>query len=239
MAMSDAAERDVFLITGASSGIGAATAKRAVEAGYRVVLVARSEERLNAVAAYLGDARRVLPVACDVGDWDAQKRMVTRALEHFGRIDAVFANAGAVKGSPFFGGSDAPEEWREMVLTNVLGVAISARLTLPELVRRKGHFLMTGSAAGRITTSQSLYGATKWAVTGMAQAMRNQLIGTGVRVTLIQPGFTRTSIASERPATDIPRLDADDVARAVMYAVSQPASVDVNEILIRPVGQAS
>jgi NADP-dependent 3-hydroxy acid dehydrogenase YdfG len=237
--MNDRAEPKVFLITGASSGIGAATAQHAAQAGHRVVLVARSQGKLNAVASRLGGPERALPIACDVSDWGAQKRMVTLALEQFGRIDVVFANAGVAMGSPFLGEDDTPDEWREMVLANVLGVAITARLTLPELVKRNGHLLITGSAAGRTTSPQSLYAATKWAATSMAQSIRNQLVGTGVRVTLIEPGYTVTSIASGRPSPNVPRLHADDVARAVMYATSQPINVDVNEILIRPIGQAT
>jgi NADP-dependent 3-hydroxy acid dehydrogenase YdfG len=237
--MSSQAESRVFLITGASSGIGAATAKHAVGAGHRVALVARSKDKLDAMASQLGGSEKALPVCCDVTDWDSQKQMVSQALEHFRRIDVVFANAGIVKGSPFLGENDTPEEWREMVLANVLGVAITARLTLPELVKRKGHLLITGSAAGRTTSPQSLYAVTKWAVTGMAQAIRNQMVGTGVRVTLIEPGFTATSIGAGRPVANVPRMHADDIARAVMYATSQPETVDVNEILLRPTGQAT
>ena len=237
--MNDRAESRVFLITGASSGIGAATAQLVAQAGHRVVLVARSSEKLNILASRLGGPEKALPIPCDVTDWDAQKRMVADALEHFGRIDVVFANAGVLKGSPFLGEDDTPDEWREMVLANVLGTAMTARLTLPELVKRNGHLLITGSASGRTTSPQSLYSVTKWAVTGMAQSIRNQLLGTGVRVTLIQPGFTVTSITSGWPEPKIPMLQADDVARAVMYATSQPESVDVNEILIRPIGQVN
>jgi len=237
--MNDRANSRVFLITGASSGIGAATAQHVTQAGHRVVLVARSPDKLNVLASRLGGPEKALPVPCDVTDWAAQKRMVNRALEHFGRIDVVFANAGVLKGSPFLGEDDTPDEWREMVLANVLGTAMTARLTLPELVKRNGHLLITGSASGRTTGTQSLYSVTKWAVTGMAQSIRNQLLGTGVRVTLIQPGFTVTSITSGWPEPKIPMLRADDVARAVMYATSQPESVDVNEILIRPIGQVN
>ncbi len=237
--MNDRAESRVFLITGASSGIGAATAQQVAQAGHRVVLVARSPDKLNVLASRLGGPEKALPIPCDVTDWDAQKRMVAGALEHFGRIDVVFANAGVLKGSPFLGEDDTPDEWREMVLANVLGTAMTARLTLPELVKRNGHLLITGSASGRTTSPQSLYSVTKWAVTGMAQSIRNQLLGTGVRVTLIQPGFTVTSITSGWPEPKIPMLQADDVARAVMYATSQPESVDVNEILIRPIGQVN
>ena len=231
--MSD--EQRVFLITGASTGIGAATAHQAVAAGFRVALAARSKDKLDSLVRELGGADHALAIGCDVAEWESQRQMVTDVLATWGRIDAVFANAGLTKGSLYYGGDDTPDEWREMILTNVYGAAATARLTLPELVKNKGHFLITGSVAGRVTNTQNLYAATKWAITGMALSMRQQLVGTGVRVTLIAPGKVETPFWTTTP-TD-PMLQADDVARAVLYAVSQPAHVDVNEILIRPVGQ--
>jgi len=235
MSISD--KNKVFLITGASTGIGLATARQAVEAGWKVVLTARSQDKLAALEAELGQ-NRALALPCDVSDWCQQERMVRRSIERFGRIDAVFANAGFSKGSSFYGGENKPDEWRDMVLTNVYGAAATARLTLPELVKTKGHFLVTGSVVGRITSIRNLYSATKWAVTGMAQAIRNEMAGTGVRVTLIEPGIVDTPFWNhlEKPAA--PELLPDDIARAVIYALSQPAHVDVNEILIRPTGQA-
>ena len=231
--MSD--EQRVFLITGASTGIGAATAHQAVAAGFRVALAARSKDKLDSLVRELGGADHALAIGCDVAEWESQRQMVTDVLATWGQIDAVFANAGLTKGSLYYGGDDTPDEWREMILTNVYGAAATARLTLPELVKNKGHFLITGSVAGRVTNTQNLYAATKWAITGMALSMRQQLVGTGVRVTLIAPGKVATPFWATTP-TD-PMLQADDVARAVLYAVSQPAHVDVNEILIRPVGQ--
>ncbi|MBM3162186.1 MAG: SDR family oxidoreductase [Chlorobi bacterium] len=229
-------ENKVFLITGASSGIGAATAKLAAASGYRVVLAARSMEKLDTLVSELGN-ERAMAIACDVSEWKAQQVMMERTLERFGRIDAVLANAGFSKGSSFFGGEDRPEEWREMVLVNVFGAAATARLTLPELARTQGHFLLTGSVVGRITSIRNLYSATKWAVTGMAQAIRNEMAGTGVRVTLIEPGVVDTPFWEHLPKPGTPELQADDVARAVLYALSQPARVDVSEIIIRPSGQ--
>ncbi|HWR00538.1 MAG TPA: SDR family oxidoreductase [Chlorobaculum sp.] len=226
----------VFLITGASTGIGEATARRAVEAGWNVVLAARSKEKLEALEAELGHDRS-LAVACDVSDWTEQQEMVRKAMERFGRIDAAFANAGFSKGSTFLGGDDKPEEWRDMVLTNVYGAAVTARLVLPELVRTQGHFLVTGSVVGRITSIRNLYSATKWAVTGMAQAIRNEMAGTGVRVTLVEPGVVDTPFWEHLQKPSAAELVPDDIARAVIYAVSQPPHVDVNEILIRPTGQ--
>ncbi|TMM18786.1 MAG: SDR family oxidoreductase [Actinobacteria bacterium] len=222
----------VLLITGASSGIGAATARTASAAGWRVVLAARSGERLRALAGQLGGEGRALPVQCDVTDWDAQQRMVEAALSAFGQLDAAFANAG-------FGGArgflaDTPEHWREMVLTNIYGVALTLRATIPALRKSRGHVLLTSSVAGRRVLPGSLYSCTKHAVTAMGEAARQDLHGTGIRVTVIEPGMTDTPFFERRP-TDA--LRDDDIARAVLYAISQPAHVDVNEVLIRPTAQ--
>lgn len=227
----------VFLITGASTGIGEATAKRAVEAGFRVVLAARSTDKLVRLQRELG-LEKSLVVTCDVASWTSQQEMVQKTLNHFGRIDAVFANAGFSKGSPFYGGEDKPDEWQEMVMVNVFGAAATARLTLPELVKTAGHFLITGSVLGRVTSMRNLYASTKWAVTGMAQAIRNEMAGTGVRVTLVEPGIVDTPFWAHLQKPDAAKeLQADDVARAVLFAVAQPHHVDVNEIIMRPTGQ--
>lgn len=222
----------VFLITGASSGIGAATARSAAEAGYRLVLAARSVDRLEALAEELGGSERALTVECDVTEWEQQEAMVHRALDEFGRLDVVFANAGFGAARGFL--AESPEHWRSMVLTNVYGAALTIRATLPALKESRGHMLLTGSVAGRRALPGSLYSATKWAVTAMGEAARLELNGTGVRVTLIEPGQVDTPFFERRP-TDA--LRAEDVARAVMFAVSQPAHVDVNEILVRPTAQ--
>jgi NADP-dependent 3-hydroxy acid dehydrogenase YdfG len=223
----------VFLITGASTGIGAATARRASQAGYRLVLAARSLDKLEALADELGGEERALAVRCDVTEWDDQQAMVGAALERFGRLDVAFANAGFGAARGFL--SDTPEHWRAMVLTNVLGAAYTVRATLPALKQTKGHVLLTGSVAGRRAIVGSLYSSTKWAISGMGESLRQDVDGTGVRVTVVEPGQVET------PFFDNPgegRLEADDVARAVMYAVAQPPHVDVNEILIRPTAQS-
>jgi NADP-dependent 3-hydroxy acid dehydrogenase YdfG len=227
----------VFLITGASSGIGAATAALAAEAGYRVVLTARNLERLALVAARIGGPDRVWAAQCDVTAWHELVFLVERVEEEWGRIDVVFANAGSSVVTSFTTDQGAPPpEWAEMVLTNICGPAYTARATMPALIRTKGHLVLTGSAAGRGVRPGNLYSATKWAVTGLAQAIRAEAVGTGIRVTVVQPGLTDTEAIPASRAAD-PKLDPADVGRAVMYAVSQPPRVDVNEILIRPVGQ--
>jgi NADP-dependent 3-hydroxy acid dehydrogenase YdfG len=110
-----------------------------------------------------------------------------------------------------------------------------ARLTLPELMLRKGHLLLTGSVVGRVAPPNNFYSATKWAITGMAESLRSALVGSDVRVTLIEPGRVDTPFWRVRP--DEPMLLAEDVAKAVLYAVGQPPHVDVSEVLVRPVGQ--
>jgi NADP-dependent 3-hydroxy acid dehydrogenase YdfG len=232
--MDMANDDEVFLITGASSGIGAATARRAAEAGYRVVLAARSTDELQALADELGGEQRALAVRCDVSEWDDQQALVATALERFGRLDVVFANAGFGAGRGFT--SDTPEHWRAMVLTNVLGAAYTVRATLPALKDTVGHILLTGSVAGRRAVPGSLYSATKWAITGMGEALRQDVDGTGIRVTVIEPGMVDTPFFEERSGEG--RLQADDIARAVMFAVAQPPHVDLNEILIRPTAQS-
>ena len=223
----------VFLITGASSGIGAATARAAAEAGYRVALAARSADKLHDLAAELdGTGERALAITCDVTEWSDQEAMVGMVLERFGRLDVAFANAGFGAKRGFL--SETPEFWREMVLTNVYGAALTIRATIEALKDAQGHLLLTGSVAGRRALPGSLYSATKWAVTAMGEGARQELNGSGVRVTLIEPGAVDTPFFENQPKT---ALVAEDVARAVMYAVSQPPSVDVNEILIRATTQ--
>jgi len=222
----------VFLITGASSGIGAATARAAADAGYRLALAARSTDRLTELAAQLGGDERALAITCDVTEWPDQKAMVAQVLERFGQLDVAFANAGFGAKRGFL--SESPEFWREMVLTNVYGAALTIRATVDALKAAQGHLLLTGSVAGRTALPGSLYSATKWAVTAMGEGARQELNGSGVRVTLIEPGAVDTPFFENQPKT---ALVADDVARAVMYAVSQPPSVDVNEILIRATSQ--
>src|SRR4051794_8558927 len=225
----------VFLITGASSGIGAATARAAAEAGYRLVLSARSADRLEALAAELGGDERAIAVPGDVGEWADQEALPGRAAGAFGRIDVAWANAGF--GGPRGWEEHGPDEMRAMVLANGLGVAYTIRATIPHLKATRGHLLLTSSLAGRRPLQGSLYSCTKHAVTAMGEATRLDLNGTGVRVTLLEPGMVDTPFFDNAP--QIRALDADDIARAVMFAIGQPAHVDVNEVLVRPTVQES
>jgi NADP-dependent 3-hydroxy acid dehydrogenase YdfG len=225
-----------MLITGASTGIGAATARRAVEAGWRVALGARSEDKLADLVGELGESN-ALASRCDVTEFSDQEKFVAAALERFGRIDAAFANAGFGAARGFL--KEDPEQWRSMVLTNVLGVAYTIRAVMPHFKeRRAGHFVLTSSVAGRRALPGSLYSATKWAVTGMGESLRQELRqddGSQVRVTIVEPGMVDTPFFDERK-TGV--LEADDISRIVMFAAEQPAHVDVNEILVRPTSQA-
>lgn len=224
-------QRKVILITGASSGIGAATARMAKAEGHALVLGARSKDKLEALAKELGED--TLTQACDVTEQSDLDALVEAARTRFGRIDAAFANAG-MGGVPGGFTSGDPAHWKRMLLTNFYGVALTLRAVIPALKESRGHLLITSSVAGRRTIKGSVYGATKWGVTGIGYNVREELRDTGVRVTLIEPGMVDT------PFFDAPKPDAlkaEDVARAVMYAISQPESVDVHELMVLPTRQ--
>jgi NADP-dependent 3-hydroxy acid dehydrogenase YdfG len=159
--------------------------------------------------------------------------LVSATLERFGRIDVAFANAGFGAKRGFL--EESPEHWRDMVLTNVYGSALTVRAVVPALRESRGHLILTGSVAGRVAVPGSLYSCTKWAVTAMAEVARRELHGSGIRVTLLSPGTVETPFYDEPVGGE--QLTAEDVARAVMYAVGQPPHVDVNEILMRPTTQ--
>jgi NADP-dependent 3-hydroxy acid dehydrogenase YdfG len=230
--------KKVMIITGAGSGIGAATA-RAVSDRYRLILAGRRLEPLEELAASLGGPANAIAVRCDVTEWDQVEALAGAAIEAFDGIDAVFANAGFGASRGFL--EETPEHWRSMVLTNVLGPALTIRATLPHLLEKgDGHFLITSSVAGRRALPGSLYSATKFAATAMGEALRAELRarddGNRIRVTLIEPGMVDTPFFDNRPGDQA--LSDDDIARAVNFALEQPGSVDINEILIRPIRQA-
>ena len=227
------ADEPVLVITGASTGIGAATARRAVEFGHRVALAARSEDKLTSLAEELGGEEKAIAVRCDVTSWDDHQALVQTTLDRFGRLDAYFANAGFGAKRGFL--EESVEHWKSMVDTNVLGTALSIRSALGHFRElNAGHFILTSSVAGRRTVPGSLYSATKHAVTAMGESLRAEVADTDVKVTVIEPGMTDTPFFDDRPAN---ALEADDIARAVMFALTQPPHVDVNQILIRPIHQ--
>jgi NADP-dependent 3-hydroxy acid dehydrogenase YdfG len=226
------ADEPVLVITGASTGIGAATARRAVEFGQRVVLAARSEDKLEALARELG-GEKAIAVRCDVASWHDQQAVVQTALERFGRMDAYFANAGFGAKRGFL--EESVEHWKSMIDTNVFGAALSIRASLGHFKKNNsGHLILTSSIAGRRALPGSLYSVTKHAVTAMGEALRQEIAETDIKMTLIEPGAVDTPFFDNRPSG---ALEADDIARAVMFALTQPPHVDVNELLIRPIHQ--
>ena len=213
------ADDRVLIITGASSGIGAATARAAAGEGYRLVLGARREEPLNELASELGGGERAVAVRCDVTEWEDNERLAAAAIERFGGFDAVFANAGFGATRGFL--EESPDQWRSMVLTNVLGLAYTIRATLPHLLDRDaGHYLITSSVAGRRALPGSLYSATKHAATAIGESLRAELRqmheNSSIRVTVIEPGSVDTPFFDNPPER---ALEDVDIARAVVWAL--------------------
>jgi NADP-dependent 3-hydroxy acid dehydrogenase YdfG len=220
----------VLAITGASTGIGAATARMAVEQGWRVALGARSKEKLDALVDELGGAGRAVAVACDVASYADCEALVAEARERFGRLDAMLAKAGVGVDKPGVEEGD-PEEWARVASINLVGLANTAKASLRALKETTGHFVVTGSVAGRRALDGSFYGATKWGANGYGYNLREALSGTGVRVTVVEPGLVDTPFFSERKAR---ALTAEDVARTVVFALSQPPHVEIHELLVLP-----
>ncbi len=223
------ADKTLF-ITGGSSGIGAATARAAVAAGWNVGLMARSGDKLEALRNELGD--RVLPLQGDATDLEQQQKAVSTLVDHFGGLDAAFANAGMGLNKSGTEAGD-PDEWRQMIDINIIGLLYTARVSLPELKKTKGHLVLTGSAAGKRHISGSIYGATKWFVHGYAGNMSEEMRDWGGRCTVVAPGMVNTAFFDE-PKPD--KLQPEDVAKAVIFALSQDKTADVREIFLMPTG---
>ena len=222
-------DEKILFITGASSGIGAATARAAVAAGRRVGLMARNEEKLRALEAELG-ADSVEVLAGDATDLDAQRAAVEALVERFGRLDAAFANAGVGIDTPGTEHGD-PEEWRRVIDINVMGVLWTAKATLPHLRETKGHFLVTSSVAGRTSHAGSIYGSSKWFVHGFGINLAGEMARWGGRCTTISPGMVDTPFFDD-PKPD--KLQPEDVADAVLYALEAPRRANVREVFIMP-----
>lgn len=219
-----------LFITGASSGIGEATARAAVEAGWQVGLFARSREKLEAIVADLGAA--ALPLPGDATDLGQQERAVAELVRRFGGLDAAFANAGMGLQTPGTEKGD-PAEWRRLVDLNVMGVLYTARAALPELRKTKGHLVLTGSAAGRNHIKGSIYGATKWFVHGYGGNMSAEMREWGGRCTVISPGMVDTAFFDEPKPH---KIQPQDIAAAVMFALGQDPRAEVREIHVMPTG---
>jgi NADP-dependent 3-hydroxy acid dehydrogenase YdfG len=234
-------------ITGASSGIGEAAALHLAGRGARLVLGARRGELLNDLVARIEDAGgEAAAVPVDVRDRAGLERLVTTARERYGRLDVLFSNAGSMSVSPL--DDLRTEEWDLMVDVNIKGVLNGIAAALPAFrAQGSGHFIHTAStAAYKVVPAQAVYAATKTAVKVLTEGLRQEA-GPNLRVTLISPGFTNTEGVGkggspEAAAALIAQRDAmamppDAIARAVAFAIEQPESVDVGEIVVRPTAQ--
>ena len=223
------------LITGGSTGLGLATAHQLAGQGLGVTVTGRTQTTLDTAVAELRDAGAdVIGVVADAADWADTERSVAAHVARHGGLDVVVANAGFTAAGDLSDGD--PDEWRSMVLTNVLGPALLVRAALPHLTTPGGQIVLVGSVAGRIIRPGSLYGATKAAVAALAENLRPQLTAAGLRVALVEPGITDTPFWGETGAPAF-ALASTAIAEAVGWIVSQPAGVDVNEVMVRPVGQ--
>jgi len=239
----------VVAVTGASSGIGEATALACASAGAAVALAARRADRIEALAARIEqNGGRALAVTTDVGEEEQARAFVERAFSELGRLDVLVNNAGVMLLGPIAG---APtEEWRRMLHANVFGVLYCTHAALPLMAAQgSGHIVNVSSVAGRVARAGSgVYNLTKFGVGAFSESLRQEAVPLGVRVTVVEPG----AVATELPGHNRPEvleqmakrfqgvtpLSADDIANAVLYAIGQPSNVSVNEVLIRPSGQA-
>ncbi|WP_067971308.1 SDR family oxidoreductase [Nocardiopsis trehalosi] len=222
------------LITGATSGIGAHTARTLLDRGHRVAVTGRDEGRLKAFLDQAGHADRLLGLVADAADWQATESAVARTVERFGALDAAVANAGFMSGGSI--GAGDPTSWAPMVLTNVLGPALLAHATLPHLEAGGGRLVLIGSVAGLKNSPANLYSSTKWATTGLAENLRLHATTRGVGVTLVNPGMIDTPFWEGVGAPPF-ALSPQPIAEAVCFALDQPTGVDLNTLTIRPVGQ--
>jgi NADP-dependent 3-hydroxy acid dehydrogenase YdfG len=244
----------VALVTGASSGIGEATARMLAARGAAVAIVARRADRLAVLAAGIESAGgKALAIEADVTDREQAESAVQRTVEELGRLDIVINNAGVMLLGPIL---DAPvEEWETMVQVNVLGLMYTAHAALPHLLeaaadepRQVADMVNISSVAGRVArVGSGVYNATKFAVGAFSESLRQEVTGRQVRIGLVEPGAVATELTSHnRPEireqiegrfADIERLQAEDIADAIGYIVSRPSHVAINEVLIRPTGQ--
>ncbi|MFD6059884.1 SDR family oxidoreductase [Rhodococcus wratislaviensis] len=228
-------ESRVAVLTGASGGLGRATARALVAMGFKVALVARDAGRLDALVADLG-SESALTVSADISVWTEIDNAMAFVAERWGRIDLVLANAGVAGTTSFVSDRGLhPSEWAGMVRTNVLGTALTARAAMPHLLMSSGQLILIGSVAGTITRPGSMYSVTKWAVAQLAESIRAETTNTDVRVCLLNPGVIDTDLLREDLRSQ-PSLAPDELARVLTHVIQQP--YDVNEITIRPRGAA-
>lgn len=223
------------LITGGSSGIGAETARRLLADGYQVAVTGRSKDKLDTFLDDVGRPNELFGITADAADWESTQAAVSSTVERFGQLSAVVANAGFTSADTITDGD--PALWRAMVLTNVLGPALLAKAALPHLQATSGRLVLVGSVAGFKNAPGNLYSATKWAVTALAENIRMQVTPLGVGVTLIAPGMTETPFWKDGSAPPI-TLRATEVAETIHFALKQPSGVDINMLVVRPIGQS-
>ena len=223
------AKEKIVLITGASSGIGEATAKTLVNNGHKVILTARSEDKLTKLVQLLGEDN-ALSVPADATDFTELENVVTKGLKKFGRLDAAFANAGMGVSTAGTEKGD-PDEWSTMIDINIKALLWTAKATLPHLRQNKGHFILTSSAAGRKPIKGSIYGATKWFAYGFGQNLAEEMSEWNGRCTTIAPGMVNTPFFDEAKPD---KLDPQDVADAVLFAIEANQRNNVREIYLMP-----
>src|SRR3954466_15962517 len=235
----------VAVVTGASSGIGAATARALAAEGYAVALAARREERINELCEELSSkGSRALAVPTDVSDPDSARSLIETAKSELGSVDVLVNNAGVMLLGPMLGAD--LEHWQRMVNVNLLGLMYCTHAALPIMQGQGGgHVVNVSSVAGRVARLGSgAYNATKWGVGAFSESLRQEALNYNVRVTIIEPGYVETELQAhnehplvvetmEKNKEGIGKvLEADDIARAIVYAVTQPEHVSINEVLV-------
>ncbi|WP_121614878.1 SDR family oxidoreductase [Virgibacillus halodenitrificans] len=225
------------IITGASSGIGKGIAKHLSDVGVNVVLAARNKEKLAGVAEEINQSMqgKALAVETDVSNKEDMDVLIKQARNTFEKVDIFVNNAGQMLHSRVQDGH--VDEWEKMIDVNIKGVLYGIHGVLPEMLERKsGHIINIASVSGHeVTKVSTVYSATKFAVRAISMGLEKELARTGVRVTNISPGKVDTDLASASQSSDRKPLHTDDIAKSVIYAVSQPDYVNVNEITVRPV----
>lgn len=225
------------IITGASSGIGAKIAEYLADEGVNIVLAARRKEKLNAIADHINAKKKgqALPVVTDVSNRIDVEDMVKQATEAFGAIDIYVNNAGLMLSAVVKDGNT--EEWDSMIDVNIKGILYGINAVLPGMIERStGHIINISSVSGHeVTKVSTVYSATKFAARALSMGLEKELARTGVRVTNISPGMVDTDLMAGIKPKDRKPLQTDDIARAIVYAVTQPDYVNVNEITVRPV----